>query len=287
MLATVAATPVAVAGVGIGPLRRRISRALTRWACHKAAHIDVRDRQSAELLTEIGIDGSPVPITADFAHLLPNQDAGHMGIEASNVLARLREVREQGRLLIGLSLRPAVGNVARRSRLTAADAAQLDVMARAADTLVEQHDAEIVFVSMHPEQDDPIAGLLAERMLYEDRILLLSGKLPPKTIKALVGELDLMIGTRLHSLIFAACNQVPPIALAYDNKIRAYVESLGLGEQVVNPKDWQVAEITKAVQQTIDHASHVRAQLEKQVPGLVEAAAGSIDKICAVARGEC
>ena len=287
MMAAFSSTPYAIAGVGVGPLRRSVSRFLTRRVCQSAAYIDVRDKGSARLLADIGVTPEAVRVGADLAHLLPADGPDALSDQARGLRESLVHYRDSGRPLIGLSLRPAVGAAARRSHLSREDKDLLVAMADLADRLVEQHDAQIVFVSMHPQQDDWIASLVAQWMKHEDRMLVLPGALEPGTVKALIAELDVVIGMRLHTLIFAAAQAVPMVALAYDAKVAAYAESLGLDAQVLRRDAWSAPSILEAVQRSLDKAGEIRVALRKAVSHHENAARASIDKICAIARREC
>jgi polysaccharide pyruvyl transferase CsaB len=287
IMAAMIGTPVVISGVGVGPLRHALSRRLTRWVCDRAASIDVRDQRSANLLETLGVPADKLKNGADFAHLLPRNNRDAMCSGGRTVIESLAAAREQGRPLIGLSLRPPVGNRSRRARLSDTDRADIETMARIADRIIDEHDAHIVFVSMYAEQDDPIAELLAGAMRHYDGVLPVSGGLPPATIKAAIAELDLMIGTRLHTLIFAACENVPFVALAYDDKVAAYAEVLGLTSLVLDRPEWTVDAVCEHVTATLVAAAEIRQQLAEGVPRCTERARQSIDRICTAARGEC
>ena len=171
--------------------------------------------------------------------------------------------------------------------MSAADEAQLNEMARLADALVEEHDAELVLLSMHPGQDDRIAELLLHRMDLKDYVTVVPGRLPPKTIKGLIADLDLVVGTRLHSLIFAASHAVPLLALAYDAKVAAYMASLGLESLSLPREDWSAAAVTEKSRDVLDAAPKIAALLSQAVPARILAARESIDKICALAHEQC
>lgn len=287
IMAAMAGTPVVVSGVGVGPLRHALSRQLTRWLCNSAASIDVRDEKSADLLESLGVPADNLASGADFAHLLSRINRDAMCSAGREVIESLAAAREQGRRLIGLSLRPPIGNQSRRATLSDTDRADIDTMARIADRIIDEHGARIVFVSMHAEQDDRIAELLAGAMQHRDGVLSVSGELPPATIKAAIAELDLMIGTRLHTLIFAACENVPFVALAYDDKVAAYAEALGLASQVLDRPEWTADAVLECVNETLAAAAEIRQQLAAGMPRRTERARQSLDRICAVAQGEC
>ena len=48
----------------------------------------------------------------------------------------------------------------------------------------------------------------------------------PGEMLAIIANLDLLIGMRLHSLIFAAQNAVPMLGLSYDPKVAAFMKSI-------------------------------------------------------------
>ncbi len=271
----------------MGPLKHGLARWLTRWACDKARSVDVRDEDSAALLAELGIEPGTVQTTADFAHLLPAHKRDAMEPQGRRLLDSLRALRKDGRKLIGLSLRPPVGDASRRARLSAADAARLDEMARLADALVEEHDAEIAFLSMHPEQDDKVAELLLQRMDLKDYVTVIPGGLSARTIKGIIADLDLVVGARLHSLIFAASHAVPMLALAYDAKVAAYMAALGLEGLALPPDDWAAPTVIEKSREVLEAAPRIAAQLSQAVPARTLTARKSVDKICAIAQSQC
>ena len=92
-----------------------------------------------------------------------------------------------------------------------------------------------------------------------------------------------MIGMRLHSLIFAACHEVPFVALVYDDKVAAYCEALGLPVQALLPAQVPAASILSVVDRTLASSLQIREQLRSAVPQLAANANQSIDKICEIA----
>ncbi len=274
-MARLARTPYALCGVGIGPLRRSISRRLTASACRHARSISVRDRKSAELLADIGIKAERAEITADLAHLLAVTGEHATGA----IVDSLAKARQQGRRLIGLSLRPPVGNAKQRSAYSAEFEETFRAAADVAKRLVDEHAAHIVFVSMHPDQDDAIGERLLSSMPVAEHITVVPGKLSPGAIKSIVAELDLLIGARLHSVIFAASERVPAIGLAYDAKVAAYLGSLGLAGQVVEDADWDAGKIVELALETLDRSAAIKEELDRAVPELVDLARHSIAEL--------
>ena len=53
-------------------------------------------------------------------------------------------------------------------------------------------------------------------------------------LKAMYGELDMLVGTRFHSVIFALTAGVPCIGIAYEHKTRGIMRELGLERWVID-----------------------------------------------------
>lgn len=256
VMALAMGTPYTFCGVGIGPLKRKISRKMTAMACARSMIVSVRDSESARLLASIGIDRAVVD--GDLAHLLR--------LEKHPICKELAKCRESGKPLIGLSMRPLVGDFRRRKASTPAFRSYLDKSARLADRMIEQYDAHIVFISMHPDQDDPLAERIAMRMRQPERLILVSGALTPGEIKSAIAEIDLLIGTRLHAIILAACSNVPVIGIAYDEKIRAYLEELGLKRYLLEKDTWEVEAAAALASIALSESDRIRDLLRERIP---------------------
>lgn len=44
---------------------------------------------------------------------------------------------------------------------------------------------------------------------------------------SIIGNFDLLIGMRLHALVFAAVMQTPLLAISYDPKVDSFVNAIG------------------------------------------------------------
>lgn len=197
MLARLERVPVMIYGQGIGPLRRRLSRFLTRLAVSGCDTIAVRDERSKVLLEEIGVRRDVV-VTADPALLLkPAQ------------VARLNGIR-----------RPAVGFA-----LRAWQGIDFDKVAKAADEIAERLGGTAVFIPFHDGRDTSVAEQIAGRM--KSQALVVSDAELPAEVLGLVGELDVLVGMRLHSTIFAAISGVPFVPISYDPKLEEFAFSIG------------------------------------------------------------
>ena len=276
ILARMLGTPVVLSGVGIGPMRSRLGRWLTGVVCRRAEAISVRDQASADFLAEIGVPTTSVTVAPDLALALQAEGPGE-GADA--VPGFLQELRTSAPLLIGLSLRPPVGTRRQRRRRPPWFCESLRAVASTADDLAERHDARFVFVSMHPEQDDPLADELRSRMRCGERLAVLSGEATPKAVLRSIGLLDMLIGMRLHSLIFAAKTGVPFVAMSYDRKIAEFLHLLGMGDQMVATRNWTVEGLTGVAEATLRRRGNIHETLQRVTPDLEARARENVEAI--------
>ncbi len=94
-------------------------------------------------------------------------------------------------------------------------------IAHSLDELVRQGE-QIVFLPMHGEHDfitsQEVAALMKEKSLIAPADLSIEEKI------TVIGQSQLLIGMRLHSLIFSAIYATPFIAISYDPKINAFAD---------------------------------------------------------------
>jgi polysaccharide pyruvyl transferase CsaB len=245
LLAGMTSTPLVIYCVGVGPLSTQDGRRYTRISFGRASAASVRDEQSLALLARIGADTTRVQVTADPAWALEPAAAG-----TAEQILNLEGVAPLGSSTIGVVVRPW------------GTGAWSGELATALDRLVAARDARILFVpfqdSPHSHENDAHAALSVMRQMKRmDRASIIRGAYTPEERMAIIGSCDLMIGMRLHSVIFAARMGTPVVALSYDPKVDAAVRQIGTVTQVVD-----LSAITaEAVVASASHAAPAAGEL--------------------------
>ncbi len=202
-----AGVPYIVHAQGLGPLKGWPARAAVRHFLARAEAVTLRDRNSVELAQDLGVREERLTLAADPAFLLqPVRDAE---IRATLADAGLRP----GQSLVGIVVRQWRG----------ANEA-LGPLAKIARTAAEHWGARAVIIPFHFPDDLEVSHALAA--LVSDAALI-DRELHPRLLLSVVGSLDLLVGMRLHALIFAAAAEVPAVGLSYDPKVEALCEAAG------------------------------------------------------------
>jgi polysaccharide pyruvyl transferase WcaK-like protein len=129
----------------------------------------------------------------------------------------------EGVPLIGVSLRPWRDQVRWLPEIT-----------RGLDAAAAQIGGALVFLPMQREQDFGVSVQVASRM-SAPAVVVASRMSPPQTLAA-CGKMSLMVGMRLHALIFSASTAVPFVSISYDPKIDAFVDAMDQDEPL--KLDW-------------------------------------------------
>ncbi|MFF5205858.1 polysaccharide pyruvyl transferase family protein [Streptosporangium sp. NPDC000396] len=204
--------PVFTYALGAGPLTDRLDCSMTRDTLTAAAKITVRDEESRLVLEEVGVMNA-ITVTADPALLLEEEEFGQDLLRAEGVPESVR--------LVGMSVREP-GRAAEHLDVQGYH----ELLAHVGDFLVRRLDAYIVFVPM--ERDDiRHSHAVLSHMNSADRCRVLHGHYRPRQLLGLVRHLDLVVGMRLHFLIFAALQGVPLLPLPYAGKVFDFAQQLG------------------------------------------------------------
>jgi colanic acid/amylovoran biosynthesis protein len=93
---------------------------------------------------------------------------------------------------------------------------------------------------------------------------------PPADLKAAYGHLDILIGTRMHSVIFALTEGVPSLAIGYLHKTRGLMRMVGLEDCMLDIDNIQMDQMTQVLEKLWSERNAVRARIQGKVPWMVE-----------------
>ena len=261
-----AGMPVMFYAQGIGPLRRKLSRFLTRAVANRVAAITVRDPGSEDLLRRIGACKPSIEVTADPAFALrPALDDRVQDI-------RTRAGLEPGRTSVGVALRPW-GSVS------------VEGLAAACDAVVESTGGQVVFIPMQPPGDVSISTAVAAAMKRGDSARIVQEPLLPREALGLVGSMDALLAMRLHALIFAAAaGGVPVVALSYDPKVAQLMEGLGQGKFKFELDEFDPLRTADAVSRACGQENDSIERYRARSAEMAERALVNVDRAMALVR---
>lgn len=216
-LARWARKPTYIYAQGIGPVRRRMFGPFIARAMKRAAYVSVRDAESAALLAGFGVPEDRVAVVPDPVMGLPLPPAGSSGAGAAGDADAAARESADGPPLVGVSVRFWRG-----------DRADLDRTAAALAALAQRRAVRLRFLPFHAGADEDASRYVIERLgaAAASAELAPAHEAPQRMLRE-IDRCDLLIGMRLHSLIYAANREVPLLGLSYDPKIDQFLQRLG------------------------------------------------------------
>jgi polysaccharide pyruvyl transferase CsaB len=224
VLANLLEKPLMLYSVGVGPVITESGKDLTRLSFEFGNVATIRDVESLDVLKSLGIPVENIQVTAD--------EAFNLSVDEH----RSRQVFLEAQIS---QADPVVGVCLRNWDLDGESKWQRPVSA-ALDKFIEEKDCTVVFIPFQNDLTSQLTNDLSAAkevyagMVHSDKALILSGDYPPDVMAGITAQCDLIVGMRLHSLIFAAMSGIPSVALIYDPKVASLMSQLELGEYAID-----------------------------------------------------
>jgi len=236
---------------GIGPISSPRNRRLTAKVLRRTDGIVVRDAKSRSLLLELGVPDHLIHVTADPVIRVKAPDT-KLG---EQILALEGCPRRSGQLTVGWAIR------ARKP-----DKAFLEEVKRCIIWLQETWGAQSVLIPFFYDEDllvcESIAGSLDGQSGY------LQNKHLSEETLSIIGCMDVLVGVRLHSLIYAAIMGTPMIGVSYDPKVDSFLSSIGRPTPFT-VEDFTLEKFQAAFQETMNHREEIRETTAQHLDRLI------------------
>lgn len=237
-LARLMKKPVFVYAQGVGPINKNLNKKIVKHFLNKVQYISLRDNESFELIKSIGVK-TKVDIVPDPV----------MGLDFKSVS---QKNRNNNYIIISIRDWSTKYNY-------------LKQIAKSCNDIIKEG-IDIKLLPMHGKLDEDTSKKLAELIEYDVEIL--SYKMNIEKKLKYITEAKVMIGMRLHALIFAGNVCTPMIGISYDPKIDSYlklVNQICIGN--VN-EGIDSAELTEKVLYIIENYEDIKESLGKSTKKL-------------------
>ncbi len=248
--------PVLIYAVGVGPFFSTEAKELTRLSFKSATISTVRDADSLELLHSIGVMDKKIQVTADPAFIL-QADA----IRAREILNKLPI--DPNCPIVGVCLRnwdigiePSIWQAATATGL---------------DEFANRIGCSFIFLPLQDLSTSPLtqdsfaADAVIQQMKHQQNCVRVPFQEDPAVTAGILSLCSMVVGMRYHSIVYAACSGVPPVALAYDSKVSKLMDSLGLGEATLRLSDISGAALVSTLIRVWENRPHYQKQLAGKI----------------------
>lgn len=238
---------------GIGPINSNLNRKLTSRTLSKVSGIVVRDEASKELLAEINVDPKKVVVTAD-----PVLRIKQVPIIIGEEILRKESIKiNKEQLTVGFAIRERKLN-----------SEFIDELCVAMEKLVEEQNAQIVLIPFHFSEDVSVIEEIEKRL--GDKVYSIKHKYLTNEMLSIIGNMDLLVGVRLHALIHAAIMNVPMIGISYDPKINSFMKSIGM-KAMCSIYDFNNQDFIEEFNKTIKNKEDLQKKVQQRLIALIKA----------------
>lgn len=284
--------PTFIYAQGVGPVNRKLFYPMIRSIFRKCTYISVRDMQSGELLQSMGISGEAVHVVPDpvMGLPLPAGEGIHRDSHPGSTLkeneaapvSSIEEQRESSEEPVKASssssgdTKGALPVIGISVRYWHPERKELKAVAEGLKALAGQRPVHLRFLPFHQPDDLEASQFIADAMgdvskngsalsFYRDE------KQPQDMLRE-VSRCDMILGMRLHSLIYAANQSVPLLGISYDPKINHFLKRLG-SEPVGSSESLDPSVLKDQMLKLLDDAAAWKAEHGEQIALLKREAA--------------
>jgi polysaccharide pyruvyl transferase CsaB len=249
-LARALGRPITVYCIGVEPIAGSIPSLLVRTIMPFCSWVSVRDLESAEELSRIGVRAR-VSVAADpvfgwFQEAAPSNRCGHVYPDRPRIAISLLDARGARKY----------------------DAIRRDY-SRIVDGVIESLDADVILIATSPGEGDYVLAeavqsecRLRERVRVQD-----ASARGLHDVLRIVSQSDMVIGMRYHALVVAALAGVPFGAIVRSPKVSSLCRELG--QPVLGRVDsYSVEEAVRRIRHAFDAKDELREVLVQRTPVL-------------------
>jgi polysaccharide pyruvyl transferase CsaB len=243
---------VMILGQGIGPLKRSVSKYLATVCLNRTDLITVRDNESLQLLSKLGVCKPPIHLTADPTLLLTPCSME----ESKTILSRLGFGNGEPFIVASFRRWHQIQELER-------------IAAKTLRILSDQLSTKILLITMQLPDDVIIAKRISE-LAQSPNIVVQPEPWSPSQLLGILNNSSLVIGMRLHSLIFAATVGIPSVGLAYDPKVESF--QVAVGQKSLQLHNLNTEQFIHSVLDMWNARDSMTEKLQHAIPKMKEAA---------------
>jgi len=260
--------PVMIYGPSMGPFKIRWRNVIRRYLLNKIEIISLRDRISKEYLQDLNLSRPLVYITADSAFqdiTSVSNDLAEEIMIAEKIIDSQKE--SNNKFLVGITPAGAEWNYRNVVNPQEEQERYNQIMAKAIDYLIDKFDATIVFFpQLYGNSDDmPLIKNIIRLVDKKGNVRILSKKWDSDVQQAIISQMELFIGNRYHSVIFALKGKVPTVCLAYEHKSVGIMQAAMMDKYIININDLTYENLIIMIKQAWNQREEIKEVLKSQV----------------------
>ena len=255
--------PIFGLNCGVGPINTKDGSRLLKYIGNNAQLMIVRDEYSRDLLKKVGVSKPPIIVAADSA--LTNE-----AVEPS----RIKEIFYQNRIdtsrgLIGFNVTKYIDTWLAKSKQRLDKVSFQKIIAEVVDRLIEELDVDVVFVVTQPMDSNFVKETINKiRNQRHVKIIGSNWEYTNHELMGILGEMEMFIGMRYHSLVLSSAMNVPIVGIAYTPKIISLLKQIGQSKNVIEMRDFDAKKLYILSKNTWENRTLIRKEITPKIKNL-------------------
>lgn len=243
----------------IGPFSNKLEELMIKNTLNNDVEASIiREDKSIELLKKIGVN----------RNIYRSIDSGFAFSSKGNKydIRKLLEI-DKNRFIVGITA---------RNWLPTEDQSNYELsLSQTIRHIVNKYNASVVMIpqvtaEFHGDDDRMVHNRIYEKVQDLKNVYVINEKLDHYQIKAAYDSLDLVIGTRFHSVIFSLTSYVPAIAIEYEHKTGGIMKDLGLEKWVIKIEEVDIKNLSKMFDKLMFERLSYKKYLKNIMPGYIK-----------------
>lgn len=260
--------PTVLYSQSMGPFQNKVEKMMVSFVLKRMTLILLREDISVKLLLGIGVVDNVIRAI----------DSGFLLKGSEKINVREKHGIRADKLLIGVTVRSWLSGDAQ--------AAYEKAVANALDALIESANAHVIFIpqvtATKGDDDRIVSKRVYNLMHHKESVSMANDKPDHHRIKAMYDDLDILLGTRFHSVIFSLTSHVPVLAIEYEHKTSGIMRDLKLEDWVIKIEEASTQNLTKKLQELVQSRAAYRMHLHAHLPLYLHRARKTIELLANV-----
>ena len=254
--------PVILYNSSLGPARTEAGKRALKAVIDSADALILRDKESVELLENLGFEHPNIIEGADCA-----LNAAAVDDKQFAKIAAAERLFESDKPVIGFNVNSYVDAFVKSDGTSFGRDNLIDLYAETVDRVIEKLDVDVIFVETQ-HMDMGIAGEVLKKIKNKERIRLMTNKKYSfEEICSVLKRLELFVGMRTHSLILSSAMGTVPVGIITYPKNRGYMRTIGMDKNLIAFRDLSVEKYVDLIVRSFENREELKNEM---VPLLVK-----------------
>lgn len=244
----------------IGPFFGKFGNLTKRMTDYVLRHTDiisVREEDSLKYCKNY----DNVELTAETVFALPTDK--DMAIN----LPDLQELRKSSKTIVGVTIH----HIYYKHFFTRKE--YIGLMATLFDEIIKEFNCNILIIPMeadyHGGGDRPIASEMIALCNQKENIYILKGDHDPLITSSVIANMDILVGTKTHSIVYGLKSNIPTISISYQQKSNEFMKMFNVLENAIDLKRLNKSDFMEIFKKVIENRSIYEA-IEKKAYVIVK-----------------